>query len=255
MSDGSALAVPPQSGGRCDSVSGARRQGRTKLLTSHLGPGVRTRRLLLSRHGLDLGIPSRLGPVNARWPGGANRNTVVTRTVGQDFAVEAPLLRPLPTEPFDDGLWLTPRVDRYSRVTVRQCHYSVPAALIGRNVRVSLRASELVIFDGRRQVARHQRIVRKGAQSLVLDHYLEVLVRKPRCPARGDSVGAGPGIGDVHRRARGVLGRGPRRARGRRQDRRHPHCDPPGQRQRSGLGASAAGGEPDRTPPDRTPPG
>jgi len=101
------------------------------------------------------------------------------RTVGQDFAVEAPLLRPLPAEPFDAGLWLTPRVDRYSRVTVRQCHYSVPAALIGRNVRVSLRASELVIFDGRRQVARHPRIVRKGAQSLVLDHYLEVLVRKP----------------------------------------------------------------------------
>jgi len=91
------------------------------------------------------------------------------RTVGQDFAVE----------PFDDGLWLAPRVDRYSRVTVRQCHYSVPAALIGRNVRVSLRASELVIFDGRREVARHPRIVRKGAQSLVLDHYLEVLVRKP----------------------------------------------------------------------------
>jgi len=101
------------------------------------------------------------------------------RTVGQDFAVEAPLLRPLPAEPFDAGLWLTPRVDRYSRVTVRQCHYSVPAALIGRNVRVSLRASELVIFDGRRQVARHSRIVRKGDQALVLDHYLEVLVRKP----------------------------------------------------------------------------
>jgi len=40
------------------------------------------------------------------------------RTVGQDFAAEAPLLRPLPSDAFDDGLWLTPRVDRYSRVTV-----------------------------------------------------------------------------------------------------------------------------------------
>jgi transposase len=101
------------------------------------------------------------------------------RTVGQDFAVEAPLLRALPAEPFDDGLWLTPRVDRYSRVTVRQCHYSVPAAMIGRRVRVSLRASELVILDGRREIARHPRLIRKGAQALVLDHYLEVLVRKP----------------------------------------------------------------------------
>ena len=101
------------------------------------------------------------------------------RTVGQDFTAEAPLLRPLPSDAFDDGLWLTPRVDRYSRVTVRQCHYSVPAKLIGRNVRVSLRASEVVVLYGKREVARHPRQVRKGAQSLILDHYLEVLVRKP----------------------------------------------------------------------------
>ncbi|MBC8092702.1 MAG: IS21 family transposase, partial [Pseudonocardia sp.] len=101
------------------------------------------------------------------------------RTVGQDFALEAPLLRPLPADPFDDGLWLTPRVDRYSRVTVRQCHYSVPAKLIGRTVRVSLRASEVVILDGKREVARHPRQIRKSAQSLTLDHYLEVLAVKP----------------------------------------------------------------------------
>lgn len=48
------------------------------------------------------------------------------RTVGQDFAAEAPLPQPLPRDGFDTGLWLTPRVDRYARVTVRQCHYSVP---------------------------------------------------------------------------------------------------------------------------------
>lgn len=66
-------------------------------------------------------------------------------TVGQDFALERGLLRPLPAEPFDPGLTLTPRVDRYARVTVRQCRYSVPAPLIGRRVRVSLRASGLVV--------------------------------------------------------------------------------------------------------------
>lgn len=101
------------------------------------------------------------------------------RTVGQDFATEQPLLRPVPADPFDPGLWLHPRVDRYARVTVRQCHYSVPASLIGRPVRVSLQASAVVVYDGRRLVAEHPRLVRKGAQSLVLDHYLEVLNRKP----------------------------------------------------------------------------
>jgi hypothetical protein len=71
------------------------------------------------------------------------------RTVGQDFAVEQRLLRPLPGKVFEAGLWLTPRVDRFARVTVRCCQYSVPVALIGRKVRVCLRASQQVIFDGR----------------------------------------------------------------------------------------------------------
>ena len=108
-----------------------------------------------------------------------------TLTVGYDFALQQSLLRPLPAEGIDPGLTLTPRVDRYARVMVRMAHYSVPACLIGRRVKVSLRASELVVFDGRTEVARHARSVRKGSQSLLLDHYLEVLARKPgRCPAR-----------------------------------------------------------------------
>jgi len=74
---------------------------------------------------------------------------------------------------------VTPRVDRYARVTVRQCHYSVPARLIGHRVRGVLRASELVLFAGRTQVARHERATVQGSEVLLLDHYLDVLARKP----------------------------------------------------------------------------
>ncbi len=102
-----------------------------------------------------------------------------TRSVGEHFVFEQPLLRPLPTELFETGLLLTPRVDRYSRVIVRQCHYSVPARLIGHRVRVLLRASELLVFDGRTQLARHERSAVRGSETLLLDHYLEVLVGKP----------------------------------------------------------------------------
>ncbi len=102
-----------------------------------------------------------------------------TLSVGQHFAFEASLLRPLPTELFQTGLVLTPRVDRYSRVTVRQCFYSVPAWLIGHQIRGVLHASELVLFNGRTEVARHERATVRGSEVLVLDHYLEVLVRKP----------------------------------------------------------------------------
>lgn len=101
------------------------------------------------------------------------------RSIGQDFTVEAPLLGPLPDDGFEPGLLLTPRVDRFGRITVRQCHYSVPIRFIGSQVRVLLRASELVVFDGRTQVCRHARSVTRGSQTLLLDHYLEVLLRKP----------------------------------------------------------------------------
>ena len=101
------------------------------------------------------------------------------RTVGEHFAVEAPLLKPLPAEPFETGRLFTPRVDRYSQVTVRTNRYSVPVRLIGRRVRVLLHASELVVFDGRTEVARHERLATRGGFRLDLDHYLEALVRKP----------------------------------------------------------------------------
>jgi len=101
------------------------------------------------------------------------------RTVGELFAIEKPLLKPLPDEPFETGRWFTPRVDRFSQVTVRTNRYSVPARLIGRRVRVLLHASHLVIYDGRAEVARHERLPGKSGARLDLDHYLEALVRKP----------------------------------------------------------------------------
>ncbi|WP_433225555.1 IS21 family transposase [Microtetraspora malaysiensis] len=101
------------------------------------------------------------------------------RTVGEFLAIERPLLRPLPEELFETGRWFTPRVDRFAQVTVRTNKYSVPVRLIGRSVRVLLHASDLVIYDGRAEVARHERLPGKSGTRLDLDHYLETLVRKP----------------------------------------------------------------------------
>lgn len=129
-------------------------------------------------------IVDSLAELNARirvWDAQDDERRIATRirTVGQDFAVEQPLLAPLPFERFDPGLTLHPRVDRSSLITVRMAKYSVPAHLIGRNVRVSLRASEVVAFDGHVEVARHERVVARGGQAVDLDHYLDVLRNKP----------------------------------------------------------------------------
>jgi transposase len=100
-------------------------------------------------------------------------------TVGADFAAEKPFLLPLPADRFGTALSLSTRVDRYARITVRQCHYSVPARLIGARVRVSLTAEDLRVFDGSTLVATHPRLTTRGGSTLVLDHYLEILMGKP----------------------------------------------------------------------------
>ena len=100
-------------------------------------------------------------------------------TVGQAFEAERGHLRPLPVEPFDAALPLRATVDRKARVCVRQRWYSVPARLAGREVAVRLGARHVEASHDGRVVARHERSPRKGSQTLLLDHYLEVLARKP----------------------------------------------------------------------------
>jgi hypothetical protein len=100
-------------------------------------------------------------------------------SVGEDFAAERPRLLALPGEPFDTAAVLWPRADRFARVSVGKCRYSVPARLIDSRVRVSLSANELRVFDGSQLVAVHPRLAAAGAESLELDHYLEILLRKP----------------------------------------------------------------------------
>ena len=99
------------------------------------------------------------------------------RTVGQDFTAEMPRLKPLPAELFETGRMFTPREDRYSQVTVRMNHYSVPVRLIGGQVRVLPHASELVIFDGRAEIARHERLATRGVSALTWT--ITWLLRKP----------------------------------------------------------------------------
>ena len=99
-------------------------------------------------------------------------------TVGEHFVLEAAALGPLPTERFDVTVIGSNRVDTKSRVCVRQVHYSVPVRYVRQRLDVRVGAETIEVLDGARVVARHAR-GRKGDEVLVLDHYLEVLARKP----------------------------------------------------------------------------
>ena len=100
-------------------------------------------------------------------------------TIASEFAIEAPLLALVPFERFDTARHVTARVDTKSRVCVRQCRYSVPVSLIGRRLEVAIGATEIAVSSKGAVVASHERLVERGSESLCLDHYLEVLVRKP----------------------------------------------------------------------------
>ena len=100
-------------------------------------------------------------------------------TVGQAAEAERAMLRALPAEPFDPTVALRAKADRKARIAVRGSRYSVPAAYAGRTVEVRLGGGTVTALAEGRVVARHERSARKGAEILVLDHYLEVLSRKP----------------------------------------------------------------------------
>jgi transposase len=102
-------------------------------------------------------------------------------TVGEAFELEALQLAPLPAERFDSARLLEAKVDTKARICVLQSFYSVPVRLARRRVQVRLGAHHLEVLDpaGGGIVAVHTRSLHKGTQDLLLDHYLEILTRKP----------------------------------------------------------------------------
>ena len=110
--------------------------------------------------------------VTGRGPGSGDR-------VHSLAALERPALWVLPGERFAAVTRLSARVDTKARVCVRQCFYSVPARLVGQRVTIELGAETVTIVADATIVASHARGVHRRSEHLDLDHYLEVLWRRP----------------------------------------------------------------------------
>jgi transposase len=100
-------------------------------------------------------------------------------TVGEALRIESRALKELPFEEYETAESASPRVDTRALVTIRQNRYSVPVALVGLRVGARIGAREIVISHGGREVARHQRLHARFQTAARLDHYLELLQRKP----------------------------------------------------------------------------
>jgi transposase len=110
--------------------------------------------------------------VTGRGPGAGDRVIGLAR-------LEQPALWPLPEERFSAVTRLTARVDTKSRVCVRQCFYSVPVRHVGQRLMVELGAETVNFAVDGQTIATHRRGVHRREEILELDHYLEVLWRRP----------------------------------------------------------------------------
>lgn len=86
------------------------------------------------------------------------------------FALEKPLLQPLPPVAPDLGTWSEVRVHRDGHVQFDRGYYSVPFTLIGRALWLRATDSAVAIYQDYRQVALHPRGRKPGQRCTVRDH-------------------------------------------------------------------------------------
>jgi transposase len=100
------------------------------------------------------------------------------QTVGAGMVIEQERLQPLPGEGFDLAELSFPLVDTKGCVKVKSNWYSTPVRA-GTKVRAKAYADRIEIWQEGHCVAQHQRCYGVQQQIFNLEHYLEVLERKP----------------------------------------------------------------------------
>jgi Mu transposase-like protein len=100
------------------------------------------------------------------------------QTVGAGLIIERDHLLPLAEEDFDLAQISFPTVNGFGCVRVLTNMYSVPLPA-GTTVQAKTYASVIELWHEGHRVARHERCYRRRQQILDLEHYLDILSRKP----------------------------------------------------------------------------
>jgi len=101
------------------------------------------------------------------------------RCIEEDWEAEQRLLLPLPKETYDTEISALAKVDTKARIQVKANHYSAPVRFVGMTVEARLSAHKLRILHAGREIASHDRLRGSGGERLDLNHYLELLLKKP----------------------------------------------------------------------------
>lgn len=100
--------------------------------------------------------------------------------VADVWAREKPLLHPLPPQPFEACRIRTVTVNKTSTVVLETNQYSVPSMYVGQRVWIKAFVDHVSVVAQNEVIATHTRCNERDQMILVLDHYLDVLLRKPR---------------------------------------------------------------------------
>ena len=79
------------------------------------------------------------------------------------------------------------RVDSQSTVCIKRNHYSVPDRLVGKTVLAKLYSEKIVFYDGREQVAAHERSYGTDRWIVDIAHYVDTLLRKTGAMERSEA--------------------------------------------------------------------
>ena len=93
---------------------------------------------------------------------------------------ERKMLLPLPDVRLDTGFTFTSLVHPDLTVRHEGTRYSVPCHLVGKEVTLCLSPFHLRVYHRGKEVYKHDRAMKKHDHRYVLEHYLEILDRKPR---------------------------------------------------------------------------
>jgi len=101
-------------------------------------------------------------------------------TVADVWLREKQVLHSLPLQAFEACRLRSVTVSKTSTVTFETNQYSVPSAYAGRRVWLKAFVNHLSVVDQNQIIAKHTRCNERDQLILVLDHYLDILLRKPR---------------------------------------------------------------------------
>ena len=103
-----------------------------------------------------------------------------TDSVKENFAQDKAKLLPLPGIRYDVSISAEYRVSNSLTVRFQTNSYSVPLEYTGKIVTVKATCENVTIIAGGKEIARHKRIYDKHKESLQLEHYLPLLLQRPR---------------------------------------------------------------------------